>query len=668
MRSSTDLSGTHPSKDPGPITSPSTPSHSAPTSLYLTNQDPLLRSKNQPDRPPSDSNYGITSVPEPADEAGQRHESQGSTIQDVEDMNARRRSTLKPAAVSQSPSPETTYGRWFGAGSPPLNLPRVSSAIPSVSSDSQMANQSLPSSPKSTSSRSARPSDRESVYDGVSQALTSSDEEAEILPVQGVVEDAPQLIMPSIQMPSRRPFTERGKNLGRLKILLAGDSGLGKTSLIKSIVQICDDIVHVDPISTTSSSVDSSRNCVIGDNLPKDSSFSTTKVKEIWASTKAFPHWWTELDQNEGLHGRKGAEEPVLERNLCFVDTPGYSRGLSMNEDIQDVVSYIEAQLPRSLTATASTHKDLIRMLSGHGGSQVHLVLYLFGHEIRPADIDYVYQLSQITNVIPLIARADTLEPADLEDLKSSISDELNLMSIPTFSLDPSDSHRPPYSVTSHPSKDLENMDASLLMSSEYIQPLLPSELGFLIDHLFDADNLARLRHLSAKKLVQSTWTLGSIRRNITNTSDDVKGSEPMFSTLESGSSTLGPKRNLFHSRSPSRGSHSLTNRLYTWAKDSEESEASLADEKSLTLPRLVDFNTFRFGPDQTNDPLGLLRQDEIFHLRGYRMLQLVSAFGLFGAAAVWVARKCSLSSLFDRGRGCSDWPEAWVNSQPWTA
>ena len=35
----------------------------------------------------------------------------------------------------------------------------------------------------------------------------------------------PQLIMPQIIIPSRRPFTEKGKRIGRLKILIAGDSG-----------------------------------------------------------------------------------------------------------------------------------------------------------------------------------------------------------------------------------------------------------------------------------------------------------------------------------------------------------------------------------------------------------------------------------------------------------
>lgn len=36
---------------------------------------------------------------------------------------------------------------------------------------------------------------------------------------------APQLIMPQIVIPSRRPFTDKGKRIGKLKMLIAGDSG-----------------------------------------------------------------------------------------------------------------------------------------------------------------------------------------------------------------------------------------------------------------------------------------------------------------------------------------------------------------------------------------------------------------------------------------------------------
>lgn len=62
--------------------------------------------------------------------------------------------------------------------------------------------------------------------DNASQAIISSEEEE-----RGMTSElmdsgsAPQLVMPSIKMPSRRPFTENGKNMGRLKVLIAGDSG-----------------------------------------------------------------------------------------------------------------------------------------------------------------------------------------------------------------------------------------------------------------------------------------------------------------------------------------------------------------------------------------------------------------------------------------------------------
>ena len=62
--------------------------------------------------------------------------------------------------------------------------------------------------------------------DNASQAIMSSGED-ERETTADLMESgsAPQLVMPSIRMPSRRPFTERGKYLGRLKVLIAGESG-----------------------------------------------------------------------------------------------------------------------------------------------------------------------------------------------------------------------------------------------------------------------------------------------------------------------------------------------------------------------------------------------------------------------------------------------------------
>jgi hypothetical protein len=95
----------------------------------------------------------------------------------------------------------------------------------------------MPSTPKSGSFRSLRLSDEEE--DNISQAITSGgeeeeeeegEEEAEEDAVAGSMADArgsfPELVMPSLAMPSRRPFTERGKQMGRLKVAVAGANGM----------------------------------------------------------------------------------------------------------------------------------------------------------------------------------------------------------------------------------------------------------------------------------------------------------------------------------------------------------------------------------------------------------------------------------------------------------
>lgn len=71
-----------------------------------------------------------------------------------------------------------------------------------------------------------------SVDEAASQALTSSAEEEDenemqedTLLASEALGSAPQLVMPSIRMPSRRPFTERGKGIGKLKIMVAGVQG-----------------------------------------------------------------------------------------------------------------------------------------------------------------------------------------------------------------------------------------------------------------------------------------------------------------------------------------------------------------------------------------------------------------------------------------------------------
>ena len=136
--------------------------------------------------------------------------------------------------------------------------------------------------------------------------------------------------------------------IGKKRLTL---SGSGKTSLIKSIVQVCDDIVHVDPLSITQAQ---------SSGLPI----------ETYASTKSYPSWWSDLDESRILRRRKSMGDSVLERNLCFVDT-------SSSRELDHIIHYAEQQLTKAIDATSTGQHDFAALLGGRGGSQVDVVLYL---------------------------------------------------------------------------------------------------------------------------------------------------------------------------------------------------------------------------------------------------------------------------------------------------
>jgi hypothetical protein len=110
-------------------------------------------------------------------------------------------------------------------------------------------------------------------------------------------------------------------------------AGVGKTSLIKAIVQTCEDIVHIDPLSATPITVPETRRKTSRTKSRSGNADmqSTSQVTEIYASTRAYPAWWSDLEESRILRRRKSMGDSVLERNLCFVDTPGYGNKTSVS-------------------------------------------------------------------------------------------------------------------------------------------------------------------------------------------------------------------------------------------------------------------------------------------------------------------------------------------------
>ncbi|GME24753.1 Cell division protein GTP binding protein [Neofusicoccum parvum] len=320
----------------------------------------------------------------------------------------------------------------------------------------------LPSTPKSVSLKSFRLSDEESQADeAASQAIVTSDEEDDGVEEKGEVEKAvPQLVMPSIQMPKRRPFTEKGKNMGRLKVLIAGETDR------------------------------------------------------------------SDMEDSRVLRRRKSTGDTVLERNLCFVDTPGFDPTKTTQIQTDPVVQYIESLLHRNASVTAMSDNELLSILSGNGGVQVDVVFYM----LKPSDgksprsslvsrkltstdaelsksIEHIRRLSSLTNVVPLISHSDTHDREKISSFKAAVLQRLQTESIRPFlfgksmeeamnaaqttfdavvSQDSNPFFEPPkpvftpgpFAITSASASDSEIMDASLLMSPDYIQPLVPPTAG----------------------------------------------------------------------------------------------------------------------------------------------------------------------------------------------
>ncbi|CZT02009.1 probable cell division control protein CDC12 [Rhynchosporium agropyri] len=562
---------------------------------------------------------------------------------------------------------------------------------------------------------SRRNSDAGSLMDEVaSQAIVSSGDEDKDMGVE--MQDsgsAPQLVMPSIKMPSRRPFTERGKNMGRLKVLIAGDSGVGKTSLIKAIVQTCEDIVHVDPLSATPISIPETRRRSSRTKSKRESENlqTTTHITEVYASTRSYPSWWSDLEESRVLRRRKSMGDSILERNLCFVDTPGFGNQTSCLECITPVIDYLESQYKKVMTLEDMGQAEMINLLSGNGGSQVDVVLYLISSKIKSVDIEYVRRLSALTNVIPLVARADTLSTLEVTSLKEVIVSELETANIRPFlfGLTPQAAQytsqlSPPYAISTAPSRDQDTMDASLLMSPDYIQPLVPSELHTLVSRIFDQDSISWLRHSAAKKFVAwraSSTPIAKPQSLYQPLTSSVSGSQGLTGPVGATTSyalaritdhtqreeriaqvrlanwaaelqrSLHNERIRFEALARSERAVWLTERLGECVSDGTIVQISEArkDDPAYETGAVVKHGTYsrrratrdnRGGVDKY-DPLGLLMLNEELKRKGWVVLKVISSFGIISGLAYWVTRTLqgseSDTAMFGfGGMGIRDW------------
>ena len=193
---------------------------STPVSFFLA-RGLDFEDEKEDSHPPRKQNPGVQTLHDAGEAVDVALSRKGSSSADQDCLEARRRrSTIKAR------SPQTSRSASSIHSNNPSSLQGGATLEPSLSlSALPLQEPSLPSSPETRSSRSF-PQSRASSHagDNNSQAVASSEEDDPELS-STILDSAPQLIMPSIKMPSRRPFTERGKTMGRCKIMVAGGKG-----------------------------------------------------------------------------------------------------------------------------------------------------------------------------------------------------------------------------------------------------------------------------------------------------------------------------------------------------------------------------------------------------------------------------------------------------------
>nr|XP_061832956.1 neuronal-specific septin-3-like [Nerophis lumbriciformis] len=118
-------------------------------------------------------------------------------------------------------------------------------------------------------------------------------------------------------------------------------------------------------------------------------------------------------------------EEGGVKMKLTVVDTPGFGDQINNDNCWEPICKYINEQYDKFLKEEVNiTRKKRIP------DTRVHCCLYFIpptGHSLRQLDVEFMKRLSHSVNIIPVIAKADTMTPEERHDFKQHVKKELEM-------------------------------------------------------------------------------------------------------------------------------------------------------------------------------------------------------------------------------------------------
>ena len=187
-----------------------------------------------------------------------------------------------------------------------------------------------------------------------------------------------------------RKFARKGFDF---TITVVGESGLGKSTLISSMFLI--------------------------DVYDKEARFIPT-AEERAVSTVEIEPYTVEI------------EEQGVKVRLTVVDTPGYGDSLTGKDQFSAVTNFIDDRFEKYFLDECGLNR---RHIIDH---RVHACLYFispFGYGLKPLDLKFMKNLHSKVNIIPIIAKADSLTEKEMKKLKKRILEQLETHKIKVYTL-----------------------------------------------------------------------------------------------------------------------------------------------------------------------------------------------------------------------------------------
>ncbi|CAB3239900.1 unnamed protein product [Arctia plantaginis] len=117
-------------------------------------------------------------------------------------------------------------------------------------------------------------------------------------------------------------------------------------------------------------------------------------------------------------------KENGVNLTLTIVDTPGFGDAVDNSNCWQPVIDFVESKYEEFLNAESRVTRK-----AAPPDTRVHCCLYFIapsGHGLKPLDVEFMQRLGDKVNIIPVIAKADTMTPEECKDFKEQIMKELN--------------------------------------------------------------------------------------------------------------------------------------------------------------------------------------------------------------------------------------------------